>query len=119
MKIWNTVEDVLADFEADRPKPPPKPEPTVLKVATDRKLSVEGQRDRVMNDVKELAVAERDREQLDPNDYRVKRATGSPNRPILSRSLRSNSPGRIQRQTSRRRPRQLQSHRSIRAPDAE
>jgi N-acetylglucosamine kinase-like BadF-type ATPase len=26
MKIWNTVEDVLADFEADRPKPPlPKP----------------------------------------------------------------------------------------------
>jgi hypothetical protein len=24
MKIWNTVEDVLADFEADRPKPPPK-----------------------------------------------------------------------------------------------
>jgi hypothetical protein len=27
MKIWNTVEDVLADFEADRPKPPP-PKPT-------------------------------------------------------------------------------------------
>jgi hypothetical protein len=30
MKIWNTVEDVLADFEADRPKPPPpKSTPTV------------------------------------------------------------------------------------------
>jgi hypothetical protein len=30
MKIWNTVEDVLADFEADRPKPPPtKPTPAV------------------------------------------------------------------------------------------
>jgi N-acetylglucosamine kinase-like BadF-type ATPase len=30
MKIWNTIEDVLADFEADRPKPPPpKPTPAV------------------------------------------------------------------------------------------
>jgi hypothetical protein len=27
MKIWNTVEDVLADFEADRPKPNPPPKP--------------------------------------------------------------------------------------------
>jgi hypothetical protein len=75
MKIWNTVEDVLADFEADRPKPPPKPEPTVLKVATDRKLSVEGQRERVVNEAKQLVAAEKKaaEEQLDPNDYRVKR----------------------------------------------
>jgi hypothetical protein len=27
MKIWKTVEDVLADFEADRPKPKPLPKP--------------------------------------------------------------------------------------------
>jgi hypothetical protein len=54
-----------------KPEPPPKP---VLKVVADRKLSVEGQRDRVANEVKELAVAERNAtDQLDPNDYRVKR----------------------------------------------
>ena len=45
----------------------------VLTVATDRKLSVEGQRERVVNEVKELAVAERDAPKLDPDDYRVKR----------------------------------------------
>jgi hypothetical protein len=35
MKIWNTVEDVLADFEADRPKPPP-PKPTAAVKAQER-----------------------------------------------------------------------------------
>jgi hypothetical protein len=35
MKIWNTVEDVLADFEADRPKPPP-PKPKVAAKAQQR-----------------------------------------------------------------------------------
>ena len=46
----------------------------VLKLAADRKLSVEGQRERVVNEVKELAVAERDAlSKLDPNDFRVKR----------------------------------------------
>jgi hypothetical protein len=46
----------------------------VLKLAADRKLSVEGQRERVANEVKELEVAERAHaKQLDPNDYGVKR----------------------------------------------
>ena len=35
MKIWNTVEDVLADFEADRPKPPP-PKPKIAAKAQER-----------------------------------------------------------------------------------
>jgi hypothetical protein len=71
-----TEEQMLARLLAS---PPPKPKPattkpaTVLKVATDRKLSVEGQRERVVREVKELAVAER-REAEAPLDPMVQAA---------------------------------------------
>jgi hypothetical protein len=75
------IEEFLATMKLPklvRIKKPPKPEP-VVKLATDRKLSVEGQRERVTNEVKELAVAERtsaeqQKEVLDPREYhRLKR----------------------------------------------
>jgi hypothetical protein len=44
------------------PAPKPKAAPPVLTVAVDRKLSVDGQRERVANEVKALAEAERNRE---------------------------------------------------------
>jgi hypothetical protein len=44
------------------PAPKPKPAAPVLTVAADRKLSVEGQRDRVANEVNELIEAERNRQ---------------------------------------------------------
>jgi hypothetical protein len=55
----------IDEFIARNPTPPlvrvKKPEPApVLKVATNRKLSLEGQRERTANEVKELVVAERD-----------------------------------------------------------
>ena len=43
------------------PAPKPKPAP-VLKVAADRKLSVDGQRERVANEMKELIEAEKNRQ---------------------------------------------------------
>lgn len=69
------IEEFVSKIETPKLVRRKKPEEaTVLKVAADRKLSVEGQRDRVVNEVKELAVAEKNAvEQLDPNDYRVKR----------------------------------------------
>lgn len=44
------------------PEPKPKPPAPVLTVAADRKLSVEGQREKVAREVKELAEAEKNRQ---------------------------------------------------------
>jgi hypothetical protein len=64
MAKWETVEDIEADLRAaaeaarlarQRPKPPAP----VLTVASDRKLSVAGQRERVAREVKELVEAEK------------------------------------------------------------
>jgi hypothetical protein len=62
---WETVEDIkagiLADVEAywaarQKPKPP------ALTVVSDRKLTVDGQRERVAREVKALTEAERNRQ---------------------------------------------------------
>jgi hypothetical protein len=58
-----TEEQIIARLEAvrlDKPRPP-KPAP-VLKVAADRKLSVDGQRERVSREVAELIEAEKARQ---------------------------------------------------------
>ena len=65
------IEEIVSKIKTPKLVRIKKPEPTVPKLATDRKLSVEGQRERVANEVKELAVAEKNA--IDPNDYRVKR----------------------------------------------
>ena len=61
-----TEEQIIARLEAvrlDKPRhPQPRPTP-VLKVAADRKLSVEGQRDRVAHEVNELIEAEKRRQE--------------------------------------------------------
>ena len=60
-----TEEQIIARLLAGRlDKPPaPKPKPTpVLKVAADRKLSLEGQRERVTREMQELIEAERNRQ---------------------------------------------------------
>jgi hypothetical protein len=60
-----TEEQIVARLLAGRldkpPAPKPKPAP-VLTVASDRKLSVDGQRDRVANEMKELIEAEKSRQ---------------------------------------------------------
>jgi hypothetical protein len=58
-----TEEQIIARLEAvrlDKPHPP-KPTP-VLKVAADRKLSVDGQRERVAREMGELIDAEKNRQ---------------------------------------------------------
>ena len=67
MKKWETVEDIYADIKADveaariaRSKPKSIP---ALTVASDHKLSVEGQRDRVAHEVNELIEAEKRRQE--------------------------------------------------------
>jgi hypothetical protein len=62
------IEEFVSKIETPKLVRRKKPEEaTVLKVASDRKLSVEGQRDRVSREVKELADAERDAlSRLDP-----------------------------------------------------
>jgi hypothetical protein len=60
-----TEEQIVARLLAGRlDKPPaPKPKPaTVLTVASDRKLSVDGQRERVSREVAELIEAEKNRQ---------------------------------------------------------
>jgi len=65
-----TEEQIVARLLAGRlDKPPaPKPKPaTVLTVASDHKLSVEGQRERVTREMQELIDAEKNRQ----SDVRV------------------------------------------------
>jgi hypothetical protein len=50
MKIWNTIEDVLADFEADRPKPPP-PKPTAAVKGQERFAASNKPTDAIAQDV--------------------------------------------------------------------
>ena len=69
-----TYEEVLADLQAsriDRPKPKPKP---VLTVASDHKLSVDGQRERVTREMQELIEAEKHRQLcIETNRQRMER----------------------------------------------
>jgi hypothetical protein len=58
-----TEEQIIARLEAVRLDKPPQPKPKpVLKVAADRKLSVDGQRERVTREMKELIEAEKNRQ---------------------------------------------------------
>jgi hypothetical protein len=68
MKKWETVEDIVADLMADveaaraaRLKPKP-PTPT-LTVASDHKLSLEGQREKVSREMQELVESEKARQE--------------------------------------------------------
>jgi hypothetical protein len=59
-----TEEQMYARLLAGRlDKPPaPKPPPPIVRVATDRKLSVEGQRERVTREMRELVESEKARQ---------------------------------------------------------
>jgi hypothetical protein len=56
-----TYEEILADLQAARTDRP-KPKPVVAKLATDHKLSVDGQRERVSHVVAGLIEAEKNRQ---------------------------------------------------------
>ena len=67
------IDEFLATIKTPKLVRIKKPEPAKPVLVSDRKLSVEGQRERVANEVKELAVAEKNAPRLDPDDFRVKR----------------------------------------------
>src|SRR5262245_8878954 len=65
MKKWETVADIEADIRADVEAcwaARQKPKPPSLTVVTDHKLSVDGQRERVSHEMKELIEAEKNRQ---------------------------------------------------------
>ena len=65
MKKWETIEDIYADIMADveaYKAARSKLKPPALTVASDHKLSLEGQRERVTNEMKELIEAEKARQ---------------------------------------------------------